>query len=108
MSFHVTCPLSRKRFYFDRITDARVFIAKIFDRAPKYTSRIRVYDGKEMVGSAWKAYGKGWGQSRGVRAKRIVNHNGTLRREEICRTPYRIPGKPTIRGIPPRGMPRGA
>lgn len=80
MSFHLTCPISRKRFDFERITDARVFIAKIFERTPRYANRIRVYDGKEMVGSAWKAYGKIWWQSKGVRAKRIVNHNGTLRR----------------------------
>lgn len=79
MSFHVTCPISRKRFYFDRITDARVFIAKIYARIPDYSNRIRVYDGKEMVGSAWKAYGKIWWQSKGVRAKRLVNANGTLR-----------------------------
>ena len=80
MSFHLTCPISRKRFDFDRVTDARRFIIKIYARYPHYAKRIRVYDGNEMVGSAWHAYGKIWWQSKGVRAKRIVNANGTLRR----------------------------
>lgn len=80
MTYHVICPLSRKRFSFESLVAIRRFVMLIFKRRPGTFMRIRVYDGKRLCGTVTRLdNGMVLWKSNGVRKKRILNENGTIR-----------------------------
>lgn len=82
LTYHVICPISKKRYDFESKDDLRWFTVKILGHLKgTKTQRIRLYDGKIYIGSMWRSAGTIYYQSKGVRAKRIVNdRDGTIRR----------------------------
>lgn len=82
LTYHVVCPISKKRYDFESKDDLRWFTVKILGHIKgTKTQRIRLYDGKIYIGSMWRSAGIIYYQSKGVRAKRIVNdRDGTIRR----------------------------
>ncbi len=82
LTYHVVCPISKKRYDFESKDDLRWFTVKILGHLKgTKTQRIRLYDGRTYIGSMWRSAGIIYYQSKGVRAKRIVNdRDGTIRR----------------------------
>lgn len=83
LTYHVVCPISKKRYDFESKDDLRWFTVKILGHLKgTKTQRIRLYDGRTYIGSMWRSAGTIYYQSKGVRAKRIVNErDGTIRRQ---------------------------
>ena len=80
MTYHIICPLSRKRFDFESLVAIRRFVVAIFKRKPGTPMRLRVYDGKKLCGTVMRLdNGMVLWKSNGVRKKRILNDNGTIR-----------------------------
>lgn len=81
MTYHVICPLSRKRFDFQSLVAIRRFVLAIMKRKPGKPMRIRIYDGKKLCGTVFRLdNGMTFWKSNGVRKRRVLLDNGTIMR----------------------------
>lgn len=79
MTYHVTCPFSGQKFYRQHMNDMRRFVFSMMSTRD-CDKRIRIMDGKTMIGSMWKEGGHIWYQTKGTRVHSIVHSDGTTRR----------------------------
>ena len=79
MTYHVVCPKSKQTFSYEELVDMRRFVYAMMHQIGCHrTIVIRI--GKRKAGSMWMDKGIVRWQTKGVRAKRIVNKDGTIRR----------------------------
>lgn len=78
--YHVKCPLSGKTFSFVKLDVMRRFVLAIMRKNPKCTKKIRIMNGRQLAGTMWKVGDVVLWKTNGVRERRIVNEDGSIRR----------------------------
>lgn len=79
MVYHVTCPFSGQKFYYKYMVDMRRFVYAMMSTR-ECNKRIRIYDGREIIGSMWKEGRYIRYQGKGTRKHNTVNEDGSLRK----------------------------
>lgn len=79
MTYHVTCPYSKKDFPRETLTEMRRFIYAMMMKMD-CKQRVWIKDGKVKYGSMWKVGNLVLYRSKGVRVVRMVNKDGSLKK----------------------------
>lgn len=79
MTYHVVCPYSGKTYSYDSLVDIRRFVYAMMVKM-NCKKRIRIKDGRMMMGSMWMIGKTIYYRTKHVRTVRVVNEDGTIRR----------------------------
>lgn len=79
MTYHVTCPYSGEVYSYEKLVAIRRFVYAMMVKKD-CQRRIRIRDGRQMVGTMWKVGRTVYYRTKHVRTARIVNQDGTTRR----------------------------
>lgn len=77
MTYHVKCPFSKKTFDFESLREIRRFVYAMMVKF-NCTKAVRIYDGRQIVGTMWRDGPNVRWKSKGVRAKRIIRKDGGI------------------------------
>ena len=80
MTYHVTCPISKKTYDFESVIETRRFIMAMMKKFPKCKSIIQIKDGRKLYAKMWRNGKYVYFRYKGRRKVSIVSETGNLRK----------------------------
>lgn len=81
MTYHVVCPISKKRFDFETVVETRRFIMAMMKRFPNCKETIVIKDGRKIYARMWRLNRTVYFRYKGRRKVSIVSETGNLRKD---------------------------
>lgn len=80
MTFHVFCPIGKKRYDFNTLISARRFVVAMMRKYPDCKKTIQIKDGRKLYGKMWKVNKMIYFRAKGRRKVSLVSETGNLRK----------------------------
>lgn len=80
MTYHVVCPISKKRFDFESVIETRRFIMAMMKKFPDCKEIIQIKKGRILYAKMWRKGKYVFFRYKGRRKVSIVSETGNLRK----------------------------
>ena len=81
MTFHVVCPISKKRFDFESIVEVRRFVFAMMKKFPDCDKTIQIKKGKILYAKMWRKGKNVYFRYKGRRKVSTVTETGNLKKK---------------------------